>query len=108
MKASSNRSVYVIVLSIVAAAAVLVAGSEANFWKAGPSMNDRRLSLHEMTAMEVVRKFAREHPGVATHILGQIVMKGGEKETVKLAQNILAELESPTDGSGCNLCQVRI
>lgn len=95
------------------AAIIAVCRSDASFLEtaqrqqpAAAAAAAKQLSLNEMTAMEIVRQVAREHPRVAARVLDELRAKMGDAGIAQ-TRAVITELETPTDGSGCGLCTVR-
>jgi len=68
--------------------------------------DNERLNLKEMTAIEIVRQVAKDHPDVVEHIIREVADRVGGVKGDMYYRELMMELETPTDGSGCQACQV--
>lgn len=66
--------------------------------------NTGKLDLREMTIMEMVRQVTKDHPDVARHIIREVTDRVGGAEGDMFYRQLMDELDTPTDGSGCNTC----
>jgi len=67
---------------------------------------NEKYNLREMTTMQIIRQVARDHPDVVAHIIREVADRVGGVEGDIYHRQLTTELENPTDGSGCNACQV--